>query len=347
MSKKKKTATEAPDKPSSKGVDSALAEIQKKYGNTSITKGQVPPIEKIPTGLWSIDQATGGGFPRRRWSHIFGPKSSGKSTVCLLVSREVQQQQGGSVAYVDAEHCFDPAYAHSLGVDTEKNFYYARPHSLEESETIVQKLAPIVDLIIVDSIVAVPGAKEIRAIEKDGLEKDSMMVIPAALSKFFRLVTPVVGKGNAAIIMVNQTRTNVGGYIAFDDFSGGNALRHANSISLQLRTAPKADHPTAKINDKDVIIGQNTIVKVDKNKTGGSHPGQTVAFNIFFQEPFIRPMSDLVVNALATGVIERTGSTYSVDGEKITVGKDNILSALTENKDLRDKLEKKMKEVVS
>ena len=346
MLKKKKPATEAADKPSSKGVDSALAEIQKKYGTSSITKGQVPKIEKISTGLWSIDRATGGGFARRRWNHIYGPKSSGKSTICLLVSKEVQKL-GGSVAYVDAEHSFDPIYAQSLGIDTERNFYYARPHTIEESETIIQKLAPLVDLIIVDSIIAVPGSKEVRGIEKDGLEKDSMMVIPAALSKFFRFVTPIVGRGNAAIVLVNQTRTNVGGYIAFDDFSGGNALRHANSISLQLRNAPKADHPVEKINDKDVIVGQNTIVKVDKNKTGGSHPGQTVAFNIFFKEPYVRPLSDLVVNALSGGVIERTGSTYSLDGEKVAVGKDNILEALTENKDLREKLEKKMKEVVS
>ncbi len=174
-----------------------------------------------------------------------------------------------------------------------------------------------------------------------------MMVIPAALSKFFRFVTPIVGQGKAAIVLVNQTRTNVGGYIAFDDFSGGNALRHANSISLQIRSAPKADHPTKEINGKSVIIGQNNIIKVDKNKTGGSHPGQMVAFNIFFQEPYIRPLSDLVVNAITNGVIEKTGSTYSVDGEKIAVGKDNVLSVLTENKDLRKKLEKKMKEIVS
>ena len=346
MSKKKKTAPEATDKPSSKGVDSALAEIQKKYGANSITKGNIPPIEKIPTGLWSIDRATGGGFARRRWNHIFGPKSSGKSTVCLLVSKEVQKM-GGTVAYIDAEHSFDPVYAHSLGVDTEKNFYYARPHTIEESETIIQKLAPLVDLVIVDSITAVPGSKEVRGIEKDGLEKDSMMVIPAALSKFFRFVTPIVGTGKAAILLVNQTRTNLSGYIAFDDFSGGNALRHANSISLQIRPAPKADNPTKEINGKSVIIGQNNIVKVDKNKTGGSHPGQMVAFNIFFQEPYNRPLSDLVINALTDGVIERTGSTYSVDGEKIAVGKDNILAALTENKDLRKKLEKKMGGLIS
>jgi len=345
--KKSKSATAAPTvKPSTdrKEVNKVIAELRNKYGENAILVGGIQPIKKIPTGIWPIDSLSGGGFARRRWSQIFGPKSVGKTTLCLHLAAQVQKA-GGIVGYCDAEHSFDVDYAKELGVDTDNGFIYGRPQILEESETFVQKLAPHADLIIVDSIVAVSGEKERRSIEEKGLEKDSMMVIPGALSKFFRIVTPIVGKGNAAVVLVNQNRTNAGGYVAFDDFSGGNALRHANSLCLYMRSGPKADNPKTEDGKKDV--GQNIVVKVDKNKTGGSPQGHTSTFHIWHDRPYIRPVYDLVVNAIAKGIITRSGASYSLEGQPVGVGRDKVIGKFAEDVKLQKELAAKMKNIVA
>lgn len=321
-----------------KGLQEALARLQGKYGDNSVSIGGVPPIEWIRTGLYPFDWITGGGLPRSRWVQIFGSKSAGKSSLCAYILGQAQKQ-GLRVGLSDAEHTHDPLRLSELGVNTE-SLVFNRPSTIEEAESMVMELCDHLDIILIDSIVAAAGTKELRGIEKDGIEKDSMMVIPANLSKFFRVVTPRLGKSRCSVVMVNQTRMNLGGYIAFEDFSGGHALRHANSYSIMMRQGPKDDAPKGE--DGKTLIGQNVVLKSDKNKVGGQPAGTTTSFNLYYQAPFIRPVDELVTSAIERGVITRSGSKYLLGEATVAVGRDNVLPALTENKELMKALAEQM-----
>jgi recombination protein RecA len=332
---------EAVQKPTSgsKEMNKALTELQEKYGANSIRKGGIPSIGRIPFDLWPFDSISGGGIPRRRWTQFCGSAGCGKTTAALWLSARVQQA-GGTVVFIDAEHSLDPEYAKALGVDAD-NLYYDQPATLEQAETYIQKLCPLADLIILDSVVAVSGEKEKRAIEEKGLEKDSMMVIPGALSKFFRVVTPILGKSNAACILINQTRVNAGGYVAIDDYSGGMALRHNLGLCIKMRQGPKDDWP--KSEDGKLILGKNLVIQVDKSKITGAIQGQLRSYNIWSQQPFIRPELELISGAMTTGIIEKVGNTYSFDGEKLAVGYDATVNAIKESKEMQERIAAKVK----
>lgn len=342
---KKSVVKESPaaGKAPSRDLQASLTRLQEKYGNAMIGIGTAPKIEWIKSGLYPFDYLTGGGLPRGRWTQIYGPKSSGKTSLCHYLESKVQAL-GEIVAHIDAEHSMDPLYATSLGVDVD-NLIYSRPKSQEQAMATVMELAGKVGLIVIDSIVAVGGDKELRAIEKDGIEKDSMMVIPQKLSQFFRVVNPTLANTKTAVILVNQTRTNIGGYVAFDDFSGGNALKHYNSISIMVRPGPKDECP--KADDGKTVLGQNAVMKVDKNKVGGQQQGATASFNLYFAEPHIRPAEELVAGALARGVVTKDGRTYSFAGKKIAVGEAETLKTIMESKELQDEIVKALEPVAA
>lgn len=334
---KKKTEekpTQGPDLAKNKDLQARLAKIREKYGEDAISIGGVPEIEWIKTGLYPLDWMTGGGIPRSRFTHLFGPKSCGKTTLCHHIEAVVQQM-GGLAAHVDAEHAMDPRWAQALGVDVSK-LIYARPGSIEETEDTILELLGVVDFIAIDSVVAVAGEKELRGIEKDGIGKDSMMVIPQNLSKFFRVVTPRLGRSKTAVLLINQTRTNIGGYVAFDDFSGGNALRHANSVSLVIRSGPKDDHPKAE--DGKTQIGQNAVLKCDKNKVGGQPAGTLTSFNLYFDAPHIRPVLELITAAMARDVIKRAGTKYAFGDVTLGIGREAAIKTVLESPELQAQL---------
>lgn len=338
MSKKEKVKGDSPaaGKTTSRDLQASLTRLQEKYGVEMIGIGNAPKIEWIKTGLYPFDYLTGGGIPRGRWTQIYGPKSSGKTTLCHYLE-SIVQEMGEDVVHIDAEHAMDPQYAESLGVDVD-NLIFSRPKSQEQVMSTIMEFAGKVGLIVVDSIVAVGGDKELRAIEKDGIEKDSMMVIPQKLSQFFRVVNPQIAKTKTAIILINQTRTNIGGYVAFDDFSGGNALKHYNSISLMIRPGPRDEAP--KSEDGKTALGQNAVMKVDKNKVGGQPQGATASFDLYFEAPHIRPQDELIKSALSKGVVQKDGRTYSFNGKKIAVGEDAAWKAIKEDQTLQGEIVK-------
>jgi recombination protein RecA len=319
-------------------IKKALAELQEKYGAGAIRMGGIPAIERIPFGLWPFDSITGGGLPRRRWSQFWGGPGCGKTTAALWLTAKIQQS-GGVVVFVDAEHSLDPAYATALGVDI-NSLYYAQPQTLEEAETYVKQLCPMADLVIIDSVVAVSGDKEKRNMDEKGLEKDSMMVTAGALSKFFRVVTPVMGKSNAAVLLINQTRVHTG-YVTFDDYSGGMSLRHNLGLCLRLQMGPKDDWP--KSDDGKLLLGKNMKITIDKSKITGATQGDTRTYNIWNTTPFVRPELELITGAMTTGIIEKAGNTYNFDGEKLAVGYDATISAIMASKELQDKIASKVK----
>jgi recombination protein RecA len=331
------SATIQPAKQSAE-LKKTLVDLQEKYGAGSIRMGGIPTIERIPFGLWPFDSITGGGLPRRRWSQFWGGAGCGKTTAALWLTAQIQRD-GGVVVFVDAEHSLDPEYARALGVNVD-GLYYAQPATLEEAETYVQKLCPVADLVIIDSVVAVSGDKEKRNMEEKGLEKDSMMVTAGALSKFFRVVTPAMGKSRAAVLLINQTRVHTG-YVTFDDYSGGMALRHNLGLCLKMQLSPKDDWP--KSEDGKLFLGKNLTVGVDKSKITGATQGERRTYNIWNQQPFIRPELELITGAMTTGIIEKAGNTYTFDGERLAVGYDATVAAVVASKELQDKIAAKVK----
>jgi recombination protein RecA len=242
---------------------------------------------------------------------------------------------GELVAHIDAEHAMDKRYATSLGVDI-NSLLYSAPKTLEEAETYVMELAGKVGLIVIDSVCAVAAEKELRGIEKDGIEKDSMMVIAANLSKFFRVVTSILGPSKTSVILVNQSRIGLKNQVAIETFSGGYALAHANSVSLAMRQGPKEDHPLAE--DGKTLLGRNTIIKTDKNKVGGAQQGDISNFNLWFAAPHIRPVDEMIKAALGNGTVKKEGRTYSFDGKELGVGEAVAYKAIADDPKLQEKI---------
>ena len=240
--KTKEKKTEVPQE-KKKTVEQVTADLAKQYKRPVLFKASGFGIKRVSTGLMSVDDLFCGGVPKGRWSMIYGAKGAGKTS---LVSKiiAVVQERGGKCVYVDAEHAFDPAYASAIGVDTD-SLVYSRPRTLEEAATTVAKCAPAFDVVVLDSIVAIGTLQET---ERD-LEQDTMAAIPRKLSQFFRTTNAIVGKSNAIVILVNQTRTNLSAFIPFDTFPGGNALAHYASIILQMRRGSHKDDPSMKVED--------------------------------------------------------------------------------------------------
>lgn len=320
-----------------KALDVALSQIDKQFGKGSAMMFGQRPIENvqvIPTGSLLIDNALGvGGYPRGRIIEIFGPESSGKTTLTLHAVAEAQKL-GLTCAFIDAEHAFDPTYAANLGIDLNE-MIISQPNSGEEALEIADTLvrSGAVDLIIVDSVAAlVPKA------ELDGTMEDNQMGLQARLmSKALRKLTGSISKTNSTVIFINQIRMKIG--IMFgspETTTGGNALKFYASVRLDIRR-------TGSIKNKDEVVGNETVVKVVKNKV--APPFRTAKFEITYGEG-ISKLGEIVDLASDLCVIEKSGSWYSYNNQRIAQGRDNVKNYLKEHPDICEELEMKVREKI-
>jgi len=314
-----------------KAIDLAFAQIEKQFGKGSImrlgSKEAIVPIAVIPTGAISFDAALGvGGFPRGRVVEIFGPESSGKTTIALQVEAQAQKT-GGMAAFVDAEHALDPGYAKKLGVDVD-NLLVSQPdygeQALEITEALVRSGA--IDVLVVDSVAAlVPKA------ELDGEMGDSHMGLQARLmSQALRKLTGTVSKSRTCLIFINQIREKIG--VMFgnpETTTGGRALKFYSSVRVDIRRI-------AAIKEGDVVTGSRTKVKVVKNKVAA--PFREAEFDIMYGEGISRE-GDLLDLAVNNNLLEKSGAWYSYKGERIGQGRENARQFLKDNVDTFVKLE--------
>ena len=320
-----------------KAIDLALAQMDKQFGKGAVLRlgsNAVVPVQVISSGSISIDTALGvGGFPRGRVVEIFGPESSGKTTITLQVIAEAQKL-GGTAAFIDAEHALDPIYARKLGVDTD-SLLVSQPDSGEQALEITNALVAsgAVDIIVIDSVAAlVPKA------ELDGEMGDSHMGLHARLmSQALRKLTGVVSRTNTCLIFINQVREKIG--VMFgnpETTTGGRALKFYCSVRVEIRR-------TGPIKDGDVVIGNRTKVKVVKNKV--APPFREAEFDILFGEGTSRE-SDLLDTAVARNVIEKAGSWFSYKGERIGQGRENARQFLKAHPDVMARLDSEMRDLM-
>src|SRR2546428_2414821 len=321
-----------------KAIDLAFAQIEKQFGKGSImrlgSKEAIVPISVIPTGAISFDAALGvGGFPRGRVVEVFGPESSGKTTITLQVIAEAQKM-GGMAAFVDAEHALDPGYAKKLGVDVD-NLLVSQPdygeQALEITEALVRSGA--IDVLVVDSVAAlVPKA------ELDGEMGDSHMGLQARLmSQALRKLTGTVSKSRTCLIFINQIREKIG--VMFgnpETTTGGRALKFYASVRVDIRRI-------AAIKEGDVVVGSRTKVKIVKNKVAA--PFRESEFDILYGQGISRE-GDLLDLAANQNIVEKSGSWYSYKGERIGQGRENARQFLKDNKDTMVRLEAEVRKAI-
>ena len=317
-----------------KALDAALSQIERAFGKGSIMRlGQNTniDIEAVSTGSLGIDIALGiGGMPKGRIIEIYGPESSGKTTLALSVIAQ-SQKKGGTCAFVDAEHALDPSYAKKIGVDVE-NLLVSQPDSgeqaLEIADTLVRSGA--IDVLVVDSVAAlVPKA------ELEGEMGDSHMGLQARLmSQALRKLTATVARSNTLIIFINQIRMKIG--VMFgnpETTTGGNALKFYASVRIDIRRI-------GAIKDKDDVIGSQTRVKIVKNKV--APPFKTVDFDIMYGEG-ISKTGELIDLGVKSGIVEKAGAWFSYNGEKIGQGRENAKKFLKENPLIAEEIENKIR----
>lgn len=319
-----------------KALDAALAQIEKQFGKGSVMKlgdtGANMNIETVPTGSLSLDIALGlGGVPKGRIVEIYGPESSGKTTVALHMVAEVQKR-GGIAGFIDAEHALDPVYAKNIGVDID-NLYISQPdngeQALEITETMVRSGA--VDIIIVDSVAALVPKAEI-----DGDMGDSHVGLQARLmSQALRKLTAVISKSNCSVIFINQLREKVG--VMFgnpETTTGGRALKFYSSIRLDVRRIEA-------LKQGGEVIGNRTRVKVVKNKI--APPFKEAEFDIMFGKGISRE-GDILDLAANNNIVNKSGAWYAYNGEKIGQGRENAKQYLKEHADVMAELDRKVRE---
>ncbi len=319
-----------------KALDAALAQIEKQFGKGSVMKlgdtGAHMNIETVPTGSLSLDIALGlGGIPKGRIIEIYGPESSGKTTVALHMVSEVQKR-GGIAGFIDAEHALDPVYARNIGVDID-NLYISQPdngeQALEITETMVRSGA--VDIIIVDSVAALVPKAEI-----DGDMGDSHVGLQARLmSQALRKLTGVISKSNCTVVFINQLREKVG--IMFgnpETTTGGRALKFYSSIRLDVRRIES-------LKQSGEVIGNRTRVKVVKNKI--APPFKEAEFDIMFGKGISRE-GDILDLAANNNVVNKSGAWYAYEGEKIGQGRENAKLYLAEHPEVMQEIEQKVRE---
>ena len=318
-----------------KALDAALSQIEKAFGKGSIMRmGQDNAhvdIEAVSTGSLGLDMALGiGGLPRGRIIEIYGPESSGKTTLALSVIAQAQKK-GGTCAFIDAEHALDPSYAKKIGVDLE-NLLISQPdageQALEISDTLVRSGA--IDVLVVDSVAAlVPKA------ELEGEMGDSHMGLHARLmSQALRKLTSTIARSNTLVIFINQIRMKIG--VMFgnpETTTGGNALKFYASVRIDIRSI-------GKIKDKEDIIGSQTRVKIVKNKV--APPFKVVDFDIMYGEG-ISKTGEIVDLGVKANVVEKSGSWFSYNGEKIGQGRENAKLYLKDHPDIALEIENKIK----
>ncbi len=318
-----------------KALEAALGHIEKQYGKGSVMKlgesGANMQVETVPTGSLSLDIALGvGGVPKGRIIEIFGPESSGKTTVALHMVAEVQKR-GGIAGFIDAEHALDPVYAKNIGVDID-NLYISQPdngeQALEITETMVRSGA--VDIVIVDSVAALVPKAEI-----DGDMGDSHVGLQARLmSQALRKLTAVISKSNCVVIFINQLREKVG--VMFgnpETTTGGRALKFYSSIRLDVRRVET-------LKQGGEMVGNHTRIKVVKNKV--APPFKQAEFDIMFGTG-ISKEGDILDLAADCGIVNKSGAWYAYNGDKIGQGRENAKIFLKEHTDICDEIEKQVR----
>ena len=319
-----------------KALDAALAQIEKAYGKGSVMKlgdsGANLNIESIPTGSLSLDIALGlGGVPRGRIIEVYGPESSGKTTVALHMVAEVQKREG-IAGFIDAEHALDPVYAKNIGVDID-NLYISQPdngeQALEIAETMVRSGA--IDIVIVDSVAALVPKAEI-----DGDMGDSHVGLQARLmSQALRKLTAAINRSNCVVVFINQLREKVG--VMFgnpETTTGGRALKFYSSVRLDVRRIES-------LKQSGEVIGNRTRIKIVKNKV--APPFKEAEFDIMFGKGISRE-GDILDLAAKINVVDKSGSWYAYNGDKIGQGRENAKTFLREHPELMEDIENRVRQ---
>ncbi len=315
----------------SKALDAALSQIERAFGKGSIMRlganDKVVEVESIPTGCLGLDIALGiGGLPKGRVIEIYGPESSGKTTMALHVIAEAQKK-GGICAFVDAEHALDPVYARKLGVDLE-NLLISQPDTgeqgLEITDTLVRSGA--CDILVIDSVAALTPRAEI-----EGDMGDSLPGLQARLmSQALRKLTASISRSNTMVIFINQIRMKIGVMFGSPETTtGGNALKFYASVRLDIRRI-------GAVKDRDEVVGNQTRIKVVKNKL--APPFKQVEFDIMYGEGVSRT-GELIDLGVTAGIVEKAGSWYSYDSQRLGQGRENAKTFLKENGDVADEIE--------
>jgi recombination protein RecA len=326
------------EKERARALELALSQIEKQFGKGSIlrlgSKDAIVPVSVISTGSISLDAALGvGGLPRGRVTEIFGPESSGKTTIALQVIAEAQKK-GGIAAFIDVEHALDPAYAKKLGVDID-NLLVSQPDYGEQALEITNTLTGSgqIDVLVVDSVAAlVPKA------ELEGEMGDSHMGLQARLmSQALRKLTGVVSRSRTCLIFINQIREKIG--VMFgnpETTTGGRALKFYSSVRLDIRRI-------AAIKDGDAVVGNRTKVKVVKNKVAS--PFREAEFDIIYGEG-VSKEGDLIDLGVAQNIVEKSGSWFSYKGERIGQGRENARQFLKDNTDIRQSIDTELRKAL-
>jgi recombination protein RecA len=318
-----------------KALAAALSQIEKQFGKGSVMRmgdvGAVRNLEVISTGSLGLDVALGiGGVPKGRVIEIYGPESSGKTTLTLHVVAEAQKQ-GGTAAFVDAEHALDPVYAEKLGVDMDE-LLVSQPDTGEQALEITDMLvrSGAVDVVVVDSVAALTPKAEI-----EGEMGDSHVGLQARLmSQALRKLTANIKRSNCVVIFINQIRMKIGVMFGSPETTtGGNALKFYASVRLDIRRI-------GAIKKGDEVIGNETKVKVVKNKV--APPFKQVTFDILYGEGISRE-GEIIDLGVQQGIVEKSGAWYSYGGNRIGQGKDNVRGFLRENADLGREIEQKIR----
>ena len=333
--KEPKTMTDTAVEGKTKALSLALESIEKQFGKGSIMKmgdGHQADVETVPTGALSLDIALGGGIPRGRVVEIYGPESSGKTTLTLHAIAEVQRR-GGTAAFIDAEHALDPAYAKRIGVDVE-NLLLSQPDNGEQALEIVETLvrSNAVDIIVVDSVAALVPRAEI-----EGDMGASLPGLQARLmSQALRKLTGVISRSKSTVIFINQIRMKIG--VMFgnpETTTGGNALKFYASVRMDIRRI-------SQIKAGEAVVGNRTRVKVVKNKI--APPFREAEFDIMYNQG-ISIAGDVLDLAVNHGLVEKAGAWFSYNGEKVGQGREASKAFLTENPKILKELEDKVREL--
>ena len=321
-----------------KALQAAMSKIEKDFGKGSIMRmgdEQIENVEVIPTGSVALDTALGvGGYPRGRIIEIYGPESSGKTTLAIHAIAEAQKQ-GGIAAFIDAEHAFDRFYAEKLGVDVD-NLWISQPDNGEQALEIADQLirSSAIDILVVDSVAALTPKKEI-----EGDMGDSAVGLQARLmSQALRKLTSTIAKTNTCCIFINQLREKIG--IMFgnpETTTGGNALKFYSSVRLDIRRV-------TSIKDGDQVIGNQVRVKIVKNKV--APPFRKAEFEITFGEG-ISKIGEIVDLGVQYGIIQKSGSWFSYNGTKLAQGRDATKAMIKDNPELAEELEGLIKNAIT
>ena len=336
--KEEKEEQLTPQQQKMKALQAALAKIEKDFGKGSIMKmgeEKIENVEVIPTGSIGLNAALGvGGYPKGRIIEIFGPESSGKTTLAIHAIAECQKA-GGVAAFIDAEHAFDRFYAEKLGVDVD-NLYISQPDNGEQALEIADQLirSSAIDILVVDSVAALTPKKEI-----EGDMGDSAVGLHARLmSQALRKLTGTIAKTNTTCIFINQLREKIG--VMFgnpETTTGGNALKFYASVRLDIRKV-------TNIKDGDNVIGNQVRVKVIKNKV--APPFRKAEFEITFGEG-ISKVGEIVDLGVEFGIIKKSGSWFSYGDTKLAQGRDAVKDVMKDNPELCDELEAKIKQAIA